>query len=155
MKPKQILAVTKYNFRRWHKNPKNSNHLLPCLRAVLSALRQGGEVRQGVRNHHAACGGVRVDVRGQQLDTAFLAALAAALCGYAVYIKPRTPFYLMRIDRKTWLTGQAAYIVLGNAHLPCVYTGLHLSRLHAAELCGEYVDLRPPQSSATPARGKR
>ena len=22
MKPKQILAVTKYNFRRWHKNPR-------------------------------------------------------------------------------------------------------------------------------------
>ena len=22
MKPKQIFAVTKYNFRRWHKNPR-------------------------------------------------------------------------------------------------------------------------------------
>ena len=36
MKPKQIMAVTKYNFRQWHKNPRIA--ITFCLAFVLCFL---------------------------------------------------------------------------------------------------------------------
>ncbi|MEG1524523.1 MAG: hypothetical protein RRZ24_10555 [Clostridia bacterium] len=51
-----------------------------------------------------------MDVWQRQLHHAVLTASSAIVCRYAVY-PFGTPFYLMRIDRKTWITGQALYII--------------------------------------------
>ena len=49
------------------------------------------------------------------------------------FISSATPFYLMRIDRKTWLTGQAAYIALATLiylAFILISTSLVCMRLH-------------------------
>ena len=112
MKPKQILAVTKYNFRRWHKNPRIV--ITFCLAFVLCFLLSDKAVKFA-KEYETTMQLVEAFVwtfGDSNSILAFLAAIASALCGYALLSSPATPFYLMRIDRKTWLTGQAAYIAL-------------------------------------------
>ena len=94
MKPKQILAVTKYNFRRWHKNPRIV--ITFCLAFVLCFLLSDKAVKFAKEYETT-----------MQLVEAFVWTFADM-----PFISPATPFYLMRIDRKTWLMGQAAYIAL-------------------------------------------
>ena len=79
-----------------------------------------------------------MDLRGQQLNTSFLAAIASALCGYALYIKRHA--LLPHAHRPQDLAhGAGGVYRIGNAYIPCVYTDLHLPGLYAAELCGGYV----------------
>ena len=97
-----------------------------------------------------------MDLRRQQLDTAFLSAPAAALCGYAVYIKRHA--VLSHADRPQNVADRAGGIYCPcNIPLPCVYTCLHLSRLHEAKLCGQYVerDRRNPRLLLNPGQRQR
>ena len=97
-----------------------------------------------------------MDIWGQQLDTALFAAIASALCGYALYIKRHT--LLPHADRPQDLAhGAGGVYRLGNAYLPCVYTDLHLPGLYAAELCGGYVerDRRNPRLLLNPGQRQR
>ena len=79
-----------------------------------------------------------MDVRGQQLNTPFLAAIAAALCRHAFHIKRHA--LLPYADRPQDLAhGAGGVYRLGNAYLPRVHTDLHLPGLYAAELHRGYV----------------
>ena len=111
MKPKQILAVTKYNFRRWHKNPRIV--ITFCLAFVLCFLLSDKAVKFA-KEYETTMQLVEAFVWtfGDSNSILLSSLLLLLLFADMPFISSATPFYLMRIDRKTWLTGQAAYIAL-------------------------------------------
>ena len=111
MKPKQILAVTRYNFRRWHKNPRIA--ITFCLAFVLCFLLSDKAVKFA-KEYETTMQLVEAFVWtfGDSNSILLSSLLLLLLFADMPFISSATPFYLMRIDRKTWLTGQAAYIAL-------------------------------------------
>ena len=111
MKPKQILAVTKYNFRRWHKNPRIV--ITFCLAFVLCFLLSDKAVKFA-KEYETTMQLVEAFVWtfGDSNSILLSSLLLLLLFADMPFISSATPFYLMRTDRKTWLTGQAAYIAL-------------------------------------------
>ena len=111
MKPKQIFAVTKYNFRRWHKNPRIV--ITFCLAFVLCFLLSDKAVKFA-KEYETTMQLVEAFVWtfGDSNSILFSSLLLLLLFADMPFISSATPFYLMRIDRKTWLMGQAAYIAL-------------------------------------------
>ena len=111
MKPKQIVAVTQYNFRRWHKNPRIV--ITFCLAFVLCFLLSDKAVKFA-KEYETTMQLVEAFVWtfGDSNSILLSSLLLLLLFADMPFISPATPFYLMRIDRKTWLMGQAAYIAL-------------------------------------------
>ena len=112
MKPKQIFAVTRYNFRRWHKNPRIV--ITFCLAFVLCFLLSDKAVKFA-KEYDTTMQLVEAFVWtfGDSNSILLSSLLLLLLFADMPFISsPATPFYLMRIDRKTWLMGQAAYIAL-------------------------------------------
>ena len=111
MKLKQILAVTKYNFRQWHKNPRIV--ITFCLAFVLCFLLSDKAVKFA-KEYETTMQIVEAFVWtfGDSNSILLSSLLLLLLFADMPFISSGTPFYLMRIDRKTWLTGQAVYIVL-------------------------------------------
>ena len=111
MKPKQIMAVTKYNFRQWHKNPRIA--ITFCLAFVLCFLLSDKAVKFA-KEYDTTMQIVEAFVWtfGDSNSILLSSLLLLLLFADMPFISSGTPFYLMRIDRKTWLTGQAVYIVL-------------------------------------------
>ena len=111
MKPKQIFAVTRYNFRRWHKNPRIV--ITFCLAFVLCFLLSDKAVKFA-KEYDTTMQLVEAFVWtfGDSNSILLSSLLLLLLFADMPFISSATPFYLMRIDRKTWLMGQAAYIAL-------------------------------------------
>ena len=111
MKPKQIFAVTRYNFRRWHKNPRIV--ITFCLAFVLCFLLSDKAVKFA-KEYETTMQLVEAFVWtfGDSNSILLSSLLLLLLFADMPFISSATPFYLMRIDRKTWLMGQAAYIAL-------------------------------------------
>ena len=111
MKPKQIFAVTRYNFRRWHKNPRIA--ITFCLAFVLCFLLSDKAVKFA-KEYETTMQLVEAFVWtfGDSNSILLSSLLLLLLFADMPFISSATPFYLMRTDRKTWLTGQAAYIAL-------------------------------------------
>ena len=111
MKPKQIFAVTRYNFRRWHKNPRIA--ITFCLAFVLCFLLSDKAVKFA-KEYDTTMQLVEAFVWtfGDSNSILLSSLLLLLLFADMPFISSATPFYLMRIDRKTWLMGQAAYIAL-------------------------------------------
>lgn len=111
MKPKQIMAVTKYNFRQWHKNPRIV--ITFCLAFVLCFLLSDKAVKFA-KEYDTTMQLVEAFVWtfGDSNSILLSSLLLLLLFADMPFISTGTPFYLMRIDRKTWLMGQALYIVL-------------------------------------------
>ena len=148
MKPKQILAVTRYNFRRWHKNPRIV--ITFCLAFVLCFLLSDKAVKFA-KEYETTMQLVEAFVWTFGDSNSILLSSLLLLLFFAdmPFISPATPFYLMRIDRKTWLMGQAAYIALATLiylAFILISTSLVCMRQSFVGICGA----RPPQSSATP-----
>lgn len=110
MKIKQIFAVAGYNFRQWHKNSRII--ITFCLSFILCFLlsdkavqfaREYGTVMQILEPFIWTFG----DANSILLSSLLLGLLFADM----PFISTGTPFYLMRIDRKTWILGQAVYII--------------------------------------------
>lgn len=110
MKIKQIFAVAGYNFRQWHKNSRII--ITFCLSFILCFLlsdkavqfaREYGTVMQILEPFIWTFG----DANSILLSSLLLVLLFADM----PFISTGTPFYLMRIDRKTWILGQAVYII--------------------------------------------
>ena len=111
MKLKQILAVTRYNFRQWHKNPRIV--ITFCLAFVLCFLLSDKAVKfakeyETTMQIMEAFVWTFGDANSILLSSLLLLLLFADM----PFISSGTPFYLMRIDRKTWITGQTVYIIL-------------------------------------------
>lgn len=111
MKPKQILAVTSYNFRQWHRNPRIV--ITFCLAFVLCFLLSDKAVKFA-REYDTTMQLVEAFVWtfGDSNSILLSSLLLLLLFADMPFISSGTPFYLMRIDRRTWLMGQALYIVL-------------------------------------------
>ena len=114
MKLKQIMAVTKYNFRQWHKNPRII--ITFCLAFILCFLLSDKAV-QFAREYETTMQIVEAFVWtfGDANSILLSSLLLLLLFADMPFITSGTPLYLMRIDRRTWITGQAVYIVAATA----------------------------------------
>ena len=114
MKIKQVLSVMLYNFRGWHKNPRIM--ITFCLAFILCFLLSDKAV-QFAREYETTMQIVEAFVWtfGDANSILLSSLLLLLLFADMPFISSGTPFYLMRIDRKTWLAGQAAYIVAATA----------------------------------------
>ena len=97
MKPKQILAVTKYNFRRWHKNPRIV--ITFCLAFVLCFLLSDKAVKFA-KEYETTMQLVEAFVWtfGDSNSILLSSLLLLLLFADMPFISSATPFYLMRID---------------------------------------------------------
>lgn len=110
MKLRQIIAVTAYNFRQWRRNPRIV--LCFCLAFILCFLlsdkavrfsRTYGNIMQILEPFIWTFG----DANSILLSSLLLVLLFADI----PFISAETPFMLLRVDRKTWVLGQALYII--------------------------------------------
>ena len=110
MKLRQIIAVAAYDFRQWRRNPRIV--LCFCLAFILCFLlsdkavrfsRTYGSIMQILEPFIWTFG----DANSILLSSLLLILLFADM----PFISAGTPFMLLRIDRKTWVLGQALYIV--------------------------------------------
>ena len=110
MKIKQVLSVMTYNFRGWHKNPRII--ITFCLAFILCFLLSDKAV-QFAREYETTMQIVEAFVWtfGDANSILLSSLLLLLLFADMPFISSGTPFYLMRINRKTWLAGQAAYII--------------------------------------------
>lgn len=111
---KQVLSVTAYNYRLWHKNYRIiiTFFLAFILCFLLSdkAVRfakEYGTTMQIVEAFVWTFG----DANSIMLSSLLLLLLFADM----PFISSGTPFYLMRMDRKTWIAGQVVYIITATA----------------------------------------
>jgi len=114
---RQILSVTAHNFRQWHKNPRIL--LTFCLAFILCFLLSDKAV-QFAKEYQTTMQIVEAFVWtfGDANSILLSSLLLLLLFADMPFISSGTPFYLLRIDRKTWLAGQTLYIL--------VTTGLYL-----------------------------
>lgn len=106
---KQALAVARYNFRGWSKNPRII--ITFALAFVLCFLLSDKAVRFALE-YDTTMQIVEAFVWtfGDSNSILLSSLLLVLLFADMPFITSGTPFYLMRIDRKTWVTGQAIYI---------------------------------------------
>lgn len=110
MKFKQALTVAASNFRQWHKNPRII--ITFCLAFVLcfllsdKAVRFAEEYKTSMQVFEAF-----IWTFGDTHSILLSSLLLVLLFADIPFISSGTPFYLMRINRKTWLCGQALYVV--------------------------------------------
>ena len=108
---KQICSVTVYNFRKWNKNPRI--YLMFILAFILCFLLSDKAV-QFARLYETCMQIVEpfVWTFGDANSILLSSLLLLLLFADMPFIDSSTPFYLMRIDRKTWVLGQGVYIIL-------------------------------------------
>lgn len=109
MKLKQVLAVTAYDFRQWHKNSRII--VTFCLAFILCFLLSDKAVKFA-KEYNTTMQIVEAFVWtfGDSNSILLSSLLLVLLFADMPFIGSGTPFYLMRIDRRTWVTGQALYI---------------------------------------------
>lgn len=114
MKLEKVWAVVKYDFRQWHKNPRVV--MTFCLAFVLCFLLSDKAVKFA-KEYETTMQIVEAFVWTFGDANSILLSSLLLLLLYAdmPFISPGTPFYLLRIDRKTWITGQAVYIIASTA----------------------------------------
>ena len=110
MKLHQTIAVAAYNFRQWRRNPRIV--LCFCLAFILCFLLSDkavcfsqtyGSIMQILEPFIWTFG----DANSILLSSLLLILLFADM----PFISTGTPFMLLRVDRRTWVLGQALYIV--------------------------------------------
>lgn len=108
---KQIGSVAAYNFRQWHKNPRI--FITFALAFILCFLLSDKAVKFA-REYETIMQVVEpfVWTFGDSNSILLSSLLLVLLFADMPFISSGTPFYLMRINRKTWLAGQALYITL-------------------------------------------
>lgn len=110
MKIKQIMAVAGYNFRQWRGNSRII--ITFCLSFILCFLLSDKAVQfareyQTVMQIWEPFVWTFGDANSILLSSLLLLLLFADM----PFISSGTPFYLVRIDRKTWILGQVVYII--------------------------------------------
>ena len=105
-KLKQIFAVAAYNFRGWRRNPRI--FITFALAFILCFLLSEKAVDFAKANKTTM---QVVEAFIWTFDDSNSVLLTSLLMIFLFsdmpFISSGTPYYLMRIDRKTWLTGQA------------------------------------------------
>ena len=108
---KQIFSVTVFNFRKWHKNPRI--YITFILAFILCFLLSDKAVRFA-RLYEISMQIVEpfVWTFGDANSILLSSLLLLLLFADMPFIDSSTPFYLLRIDRKTWVLGQGVYVIL-------------------------------------------
>ena len=113
-KVRQVCSVAAYNFRQWHKNPRIiitfALAFILCFLLSNKAVSFAHEYKKTMEIFEAFVW-TFADSNSILLASLLLVMLFADM----PFLSSGTPFYLMRIDRKIWLFGQALYIVLATA----------------------------------------
>jgi hypothetical protein len=108
---RQSFSVAAYDFRQWHKNPRIiitfALAFILCFLLSDKAVRFAKEYDTTVQIVEAF-----VWTFGDSNSILLASLLLLLLFADMPFINAGTPLYLMRIDRKTWLAGQAIYIAL-------------------------------------------
>lgn len=107
---KQSFSVAAFNFRNWHKNSRIivtfSLAFILCFLLSDKAVRFAQEYETTMQIVEAF-----VWTFGDANSILLSSLLLVLLFADMPFISAVTPFYLMRTDRKTWLMGQAIYII--------------------------------------------
>ena len=108
---KQILSVTVFNFRKWHKNPRI---IMTFILAFILCFLLSDKAVQFARLYETSMQIVEpfVWTFGDANSILLSSLLLLLLFADMPFIDSSTPFFLMRIDRKTWVLGQCVYVVL-------------------------------------------
>ncbi|MHB1313933.1 MAG: hypothetical protein ACYCX2_00435 [Christensenellales bacterium] len=113
-KLRQIGSVAAYNFRQWRKNPRVfitfALAFILCFLLSDKAVRFAREYKTTMQIVEAF-----VWTFGDSNSILLSSLLLVLLFADMPFLSAGTPYYLMRIDRKTWLLGQALYITLATA----------------------------------------
>lgn len=108
---KQAFSVAAYNFRQWHRNPRIfitfALAFILCFLLSDKAVKFAQEYETSMQIVEAF-----VWTFGDGNSILLSSLLLVLLFADMPFLSGGTPFYLMRIDRRTWLAGQAVYILL-------------------------------------------
>ena len=111
---KQIAAVVTYNFRYWRKNPRII--ITFGLAFVLCFLLSDKAVQFAIEHNTVMqIGEAFIWTFGDSGSILLVSLLLILLFTDMPFISSGTPFFLMRIDRKKWISGQLIYTVLATA----------------------------------------
>ena len=120
---RQVMSVAVYNFRQWRANPRIivtfALAFILCFLLSDKAVRFAQDYKTTMQIVEAFVWTFD-DSNSILLSSLLLVLLFADM----PFLSPGTPYYLMRIDRRTWITGQAVYVVTA--------TGLYLVFVLAA-----------------------
>lgn len=115
-KLRQVGSVTAYNFRQWRKNPRIfitfALAFILCFLLSDKAVCFAKEYETTMQIVEAF-----VWTFGDSNSILLSSLLLILLFADMPFLSAGTPYYLMRIDRKTWMTGQMLYIILAT----CIY----------------------------------
>ncbi len=111
MKIHQIISILKYNFKGWKKNPRIITSFL--LAFILCFLLSDKAVSLA-QTHDSPMQVVEAFIWtfGDSNSILLSSMLLLLLFIDMPFISSATPFYLVRTNRKTWVTGQILYIFL-------------------------------------------
>ena len=107
---RQVFSVAGYNFRQWRGNPRI--FVTFALAFVLCFLLSDKAVRFA-REYKTTMQAVEAFIWtfGDSNSILLASLLLALLFADMPFLSAGTPYYLLRIDRKLWLSGQALYII--------------------------------------------
>ncbi len=110
----QAFAVARYNFRLWHKNPRViltfALAFILCFLLSDKVVRFAAEYKTTMQIVEAF-----VWTFGDSTSILLCSLLLLLLFADMPFISPGTPFFLVRIDRRTWIAGQALYVAMATA----------------------------------------
>lgn len=110
-KLRQVCSVSAYNFRQWRRNPRIvitfALAFILCFLLSNKAVNFAHEYKTTMQIVEAF-----VWTFGDSNSILLASMLLVLLFADMPFLSTGTPFYLMRIDRKTWLFGQTLYIAL-------------------------------------------
>ena len=113
-KLRQVGSVTAYNFRLWRKNPRV---IITFALAFILCFLLSDKAVKFAREYETTIQIVEAFVWtfGDANSILLSSLLLVLLFADMPFLSAGTPYYLSRIDRKTWLFGQALYITLATA----------------------------------------
>lgn len=106
---RQVGSVTAYNFRQWRKNPRI---IITFALAFILCFLLSDKAVKFAKEYETTMQIVEAFVWtfGDSNSILLSSLLLVLLFADMPFLSSGTPYYLMRIDRKTWLMGQAVYI---------------------------------------------
>jgi len=113
-KLRQIGSVTAYDFRQWRRNPRI---IITFALAFILCFLLSDKAVKFAKEYETTMQIVEAFVWtfGDSNSILLSSLLLVLLFADMPFLSAGTPYYLMRIDRKTWLAGQALYIILATA----------------------------------------
>lgn len=107
---RRSFSVAGYNFRQWHKNPRIvvtfALAFILCFLLSDKAVKFAKEYQTTMQIVEAF-----VWTFGDANSILLSSLLLTLLFADMPFLSSGTPLYLVRIDRKTWVTGQAMYVI--------------------------------------------